>query len=468
MRDFAELLAIANVTGDVAALEVNAAELARRFTERGAQMRTEQLPGCAPVVVGMLPAQQAPQRRFGMYVHYDGQPVDPVKWASDPFTPTLRTGPHDRGGRTVALPIDGGGVDPDWRLYARGAADDKAPFAAVLAAVDALAAAGIARTTELVFLFEGQEESGSPDLRRYMDSLSGELAADLWLICDGPVHPTGRPQVVFGVRGYCGFELTVYGPEQELHSGHFGNWVPNPALELARLLATCKDGMGNVLIDGFNDSTLPITDADLAAIAALPRVEDRYRTDLGFATPEPASGSYMEQLLRPTFNVRGLAAATTGTGARNVIPTSASASVDIRLAVGNDPAAMLDLVEAHLERQGYRVLDREPSPDERRSHRHLARLQRDTGYPAARSPIDLPAGDAVVRAAAATGTGDVVRLPTFGGSVPLHDFNEALGTPVVILPIANYDNNQHGPNENLRLGNLWYGMDLWAALLAGA
>ncbi|HSF84841.1 MAG TPA: M20/M25/M40 family metallo-hydrolase [Acidimicrobiia bacterium] len=466
VAEFLELLTLENVTGDIPALEANAAELVRRFTNRGARIRTDQLPGCAPVVVGVLPAERAPQRRYGVYVHYDGQPVDPSEWASDPFSPIVRNGPHDRGGIVVDLG-DGAEVDPDWRIYARGAADDKAPFAALLAAVDALAAAGVERTTELVFLFEGQEESGSTDLGRYLHRLAPELSADLWLICDGPVHPSGRPQVVFGVRGYCGFELTVYGPERELHSGHFGNWVPNPALELAQLLATCKDGAGTVLIEGFYESTAPITDADLEAIALLPAVELQYRDDLGFAGQEAPRGDYMEHLLRPTFNVRGLKAASTGGGARNVIPSQAAASVDIRLAAGNDPAAMLDLVAAHLALQGYVVLDREPTPHERRTHRRLARMERDIGYPAARSPIDLPAADAVVAAAAATGTGDVVRLPTFGGSVPLHDFNEALRAPVVILPIANYDNNQHAPDENLRIGNLWYGMDLWAGLLTG-
>lgn len=442
---FAELLAMPNVTGDVAALEANAAEIARRFEDRGCVVEVIGKPGVAPVVVGRIPATAQARRTLGMYAHYDGQPVDPAAWETPPFTPTI----------------------VDDRIYARGAADDKAPIAAVLGAIDALADAGIDRTTEVVFLFEGEEESGSTHLGSYMRDLGDRLAADLWLICDGPVHPSGRPQVVFGVRGYCGFELTVYGPERELHSGHFGNWVPNPAMDLARLLAGCKDAGGHVRIEGFYDSTMPITVADREAISRLPEADGDYFDDIGFAKAERLTPSLSEALLWPSFNVRGLRSGDVAPGARNVIPSQASASVDIRLAAGNDPAEMLALTRRHFEAQGYVVLDRPPTPEERRSHRHLATMTDDVGYPAARVPVDQPGVDEVVAAAAAAAGEEVVLLPTFGGSVPLHHFNEVLGAPIVVLPIANHDNNQHAANENLRLDNLWYGVDLWALLLAG-
>ena len=377
--------------------------------------------------------------------HYDGQPVDPTAWITPPFQPTIRDG----------------------RMYARGSADDKAPIAAVLAAIDALASAGIDRTTEVVFLFEGEEESGSPHLRDYMSELADDLTADLWLICDGPVHPSGRPQVVFGVRGYCGFELTVYGPERELHSGHFGNWVPNPANDLARLLTSCKDADGRVVIEGFYDSTMPISVGDREAIAELPEVEDDYRHDIGFAESERVAGSHIESHLMPSFNVRGLRAADVADGARNVVPTSAHASVDIRLAAGNDPSDMLALVRRHFELQGYHVLERKPTSAERRTHRYLATFTEDIGYQAARVSADQPGVGALADAASSAAGREVVRLPTFGGSVPLHHFNEVLGAPIVVLPIANYDNNQHAANENLHLDNLWYGVDLWSILLAG-
>ena len=443
ISSYAELLALDNVTGDVPALERNAAEIVRRLEEAGCGARTVQRDGFAPVVVGRIPAEGTPVRRLGMYAHYDGQPVDPTLWDTPPFEPDIRDG----------------------RIYARGASDDKAPIAAVLAAVEALKAAGIPRTTEVVVLFEGQEEAGSPQLGEYMTGLANELSVDLWLICDGPVHPSGRPQIVFGVRGFCGFEITVYGPERELHSGHFGNWVPNPAVDLIRLLATCKEVSGHVLIEGFYDTTMPISVADRQAIAELPPVEGGYRDDIGFAEPEQVARSHAGSLLWPSFNIRGIHAANVGAASRNVIPTEASASVDIRLAAGNDPEEMLDLVRRHFEKLGFVLLDREPTAEERRTHRHIARFVEEVGYPAARVPADQPGVDAIVASAAEASGQDVVRLPTFGGSVPLHHFSEILGAPIVVLPIANYDNNQHAANENLLLENFWYGVDLWSLLL---
>ncbi len=462
--DFASLLQIPNVTGSLGDLRANAAELQASFSKRGAAMEVVELPGATPVVVGAL-RTGSPTATLGVYVHYDGQPVDPDEWTTNPFGAVLATGAWHDGGRSRDLPGPEEAIDPEWRLYARGASDDKAPFAAITAAIDALAAAKLERQVDLVFLFEGEEESGSPNLERYMEELAPMLAADSWLLCDGPVHQTRAPQVAFGVRGYSGFDLTVYGPERELHSGHYGNWVPNPALELARLLATCKDDSGTVTIDGFYDDTRPITAADRAAIDALPPVEDRLGDELGFGGAEVSDGRYADRLMIPSFNVKGIKAAAIGADARNVVPAEATASVDIRLAAGDDPVVMIDRVEAHLVAQGYHVIDREPTADERRAYRRLARLDRMPGYRAARIPMDSPLATTLLGVCRTAGGGEVVALPTFGGSIPLHLFEDVLGAPVAVLPIANHDNNQHGADENIRLANLWYGIDLWATLL---
>jgi acetylornithine deacetylase/succinyl-diaminopimelate desuccinylase-like protein len=427
-------------------------------------MQVIELPGGSPVVVGSLRCD-SPTATLGVYVHYDGQPVDPDEWTTHPFGAVLATGPWDRGGKTIDPPGPGDTIEPEWRLYARGASDDKAPFAAILSALDALASVGIERRVDLVFLFEGEEESGSPNLGAYMEQLAPQLRADAWLLCDGPVHQTRLPQVAFGVRGFTGFDLTIYGPEHELHSGHYGNWVPNPALELSRLLAECKDEAGRVTIDGFYEDTLPVAEADLAAIASMPPVEDRLREELGFGRAEVEDSSYVERLMMPTFNIRGIRSAAVGAGARNVIPAEATASVDIRLAAGDDPHRMLDRVEARLRDSGYHLIHREPTAEERRTHPRLARFTRDPGYRAARIPMDSALATTLVDVCRRASGEEVVALPTFGGSLPLYQFEEILGAPVAILPIANHDNNQHGADENIRVANLWYGMDLWATLL---
>lgn len=459
LSDFADLLRLPNVTGSVEDLTVNADELVRRFAARGASVEVVARDGLSPVVVGELRTPHA-TATIGVYVHYDGQPVDPANWIHPPFSATLCDGPN-----VIDYPGPGDEIDGEWRIYARGASDDKTPFAALAAALDALAAADVERTVDLVFLFEGEEESGSPHLDRYMTELAPRLSADAWLLCDGPVHQSRRPQVAFGARGYSGFDLTFYGPERELHSGHYGNWVPNPAFELARFLATCKDDSGLATIDGFYDDTRPVSDADRAAIAALPPVEERLEEELGFAGPEVEDGTYADRLMLPSFNVRGLRAAAVGSEARNVIPADATASVDIRLAAGDDPMRMVDRVRNHLVKAGYHVLDREPTPQERREFRALARMTPTPGYRAVRIPMDSPLAVTLLDVCGRASGEKAVALPTFGGSIPLYLFEDILDAPVALLPIANHDNNQHAANENIRIANLWYGIDVWATLL---
>ena len=465
LEDFASLLSVPNVTGSIDDLRINAAELRDRFEKRGASMEVIELPGAAPVVTGAL-RSDTPSATLGVYVHYDGQPVDTDAWTSPPFSPTLVSASWHEGGEEIPFPGPDDEIGPEWRIYARGASDDKTPFAALTAALDALTGAGADRHVDLVFLFEGEEESGSPHLGEYMDQLAPRLAADAWLLCDGPVHQTRAPQVAFGARGYCGFDLTFYGPERELHSGHYGNWVPNPAHDLAVFLAGCKDDSGMVTIEGFYDDTRPITEGERAAISALPPVERQLQDQLGFAGPEGGGARYAERLMLPSFNVRGLRAAAVGAEARNVIPAQATASVDIRLAAGDDPERMRARVEARLTSLGYRVLDRDPTPDERRKHRRLARLTPTPGYRASRIPMDSPLAAGLLGVCRVASNQEVVALPTFGGSIPLYLFEDILGSPVAVLPIANHDNNQHAQDENIRIANLWYGIDLWATLLS--
>ena len=189
----------------------------------------------------------------------------------------------------------------------------------------------------LNFFFEGEEEAGSPHLGDLFDRIRDLLAADLWLFCDGPVHQSRRPQLVFGARGIAELEITVYGAVRDLHSGHYGNWAPNPAFELARLLASMKDDDGRVTVAGFYDSLTPPEPAVAAAIAALPPFDDALRRELGLAATEANDAPYLERLLLPSLNVRGLASAGVGDAARNVVPATATASLDLRLVPGKDP-----------------------------------------------------------------------------------------------------------------------------------
>ncbi|MFQ5748292.1 MAG: M20/M25/M40 family metallo-hydrolase [Planctomycetota bacterium] len=465
LREFAGFLALPNLASDPEGIGQNAEWIADAFRKRGARVRIERLPGAAPIVLVRIEAEGA-RRTLGFYAHFDGQPVDEARWTRPPWTPALLTRSLQEGGTERPFPRAGEPVDPEWRLFARSAGDDKAPFLAFLAALDALRAAGRRPSSNLVFLFEGEEEAGSPHLGLYLDKFPAELGVDAWLFCDGPGHQSGRPQLVFGVRGITGLEITVYGADRYLHSGHYGNWAPNPALRLARLLAGMKDENGRVRIAGFYDSVTPLGESERTALKKVPLVGPRLRREFGLAESEAGDAPYLERLLLPSLNIRGLSSATVGATARNVVPPTATASIDIRLVKGNDPGAMLDLVEAHIRKKGFFIVRSDPDRETRRSHSKIAKVVREKGYPAARTSMENPLARKIAAAARQAAGGELVLLPTLGGSLPLYLFTGDPGRAVLVVPIANFDDNQYGPDENLRIGNLWYGIDLFAALFA--
>ena len=467
LRGFAEFLAIPNTPAHPEGLR-HAAEWARdELARRGAAAELLEWPEAPPLVWARLDAPGA-KRTLGVYVHYDGQPVDPPSWTHPPFEPALYTGAIESGGKPREFPRPGQEIDPDWRIYARSSGDDKAPVLAILAALDAMKAQNAAPTVNLVFLFEGEEERGSPHLGDYFRKYRDRFDVDLWLICDGPAHQSRRPQLVFGVRGYSGIDLTVYGATRFLHSGHYGNWAPNPAWMLAELLATMRDDDGNVLIEGFYDSVEPLGPQTRAAVAAVPGVERTLKEELGLARTEGGGTPLIERIMIPSLNIRGMASATVGATARNIVPTTAEASLDVRLVRRNDPERMLDRIEAHIEKQGYTIVREDPDRETRLDHQKLIKVIRRPGYPAVRTPIEAPIVAPIIAAAERAAGEPVVLMPTLGGSLPLYLFTEELGHPIVVVPIANHDDNQHAPDENMRIGNLWYGVQLFAAIFGGS
>jgi acetylornithine deacetylase/succinyl-diaminopimelate desuccinylase-like protein len=294
------------------------------------------------------------------------------------------------------------------------------------------------------------------------------LAADAWLFCDGPVHQSRRPVVFFGARGVTGLELTLYGPGRSLHSGHYGNWAPNPGAELASLVAGLHDREGRIAIDGFYEGIRPTTAEERDALRAVPAVESDLRRELQLAEGATPAVPLAEGTLAPALNVRGLESGRVGAAAANAIPTEARASLDFRLVPGQTPARVRELFEAHLRKQGYVIVADEPSPEVRRASARLVRLEWDAGYPASRVPMSSPFASAVVAAVGAATGQPVVRLPTLGGSIPMFLFDDVLGVQALGLPIANHDNNQHAANENLRMQNLRDGIAIFATVLAEA
>ena len=468
LSEFRDLLSIPNHGRDTENIFRNAEYIRQQFARRGVEMQLLSLPGqpdVPPLIYGRIDTPGA-TRTIGIYVHYDGQPADASKWTNAPFEAVLYTRSIEDGGKRREFPEAGETIDPEWRLYGRSTGDDKAPLIALLTALDALAASDIAMTSNIRLMFEGEEEMGSPHLGQYFEQYGDKFSdVDVWLICDGPVHQSRRPQIVFGVRGITSLRITVYGASRYLHSGHYGNFAPNPAMMLSQLLASMKDEQGNVLIKGYYDSVEPLSAREQAALDAVPDIDDQLREEFGLAASENNNESYLRRLLLPSLNIKGLESATAGPTARNVIPTTATVAIDIRLVKGNDPRDMLDLVEAHIREQGYHIVREEPDRKTRLTYPRIAKVTRGSGYRAARTSMDLPIVESLVRAANRASDEEVILMPSLGGSLPLYLFEEKLNTPTIIVPMANHDDNQHAPDENIRIANLWYGIDLLGEIL---
>jgi len=469
IRELSEFLSIPNIAGDTPNIQKNAARLVEMLEARGIETHLLPITGRGPVVFGKLISPEA-KRTVIFYAHYDGQPVDPAAWTDGkPFEPALRDAAIEAGGKRIPFPENNAKhrsmYDDNWRLYARSSSDDKSPIVALLAAIDALRAKQIPLGVNLKVIFEGEEEAGSPNLQRTLELHKNLLGGDLLITADGPVHQSGRPLVFFGNRGEIDMDITVYGPVRALHSGHYGNWAPNPAMELARLLASMKDADGQVVIDGYYDDVTPFGNEEQRALAQMPANDAELQRELGIARPEGGGKKLVELIQRPSLNIRGLRSAYVGEHAQNVVPDTAEASLDARLVKGEDPEKKFEKIAAFIRKQGYYVTDHEPTMDERRAQPLIAKVLYGGGYRAARTPMNLPVSKALVQVVqGATGNTTVV-APTLGGSVPMYIF-EDLGLPWIGVPIVNYDNHQHSSDENLRLGHFWRGMEIYGALLA--
>lgn len=447
IQEFSEFLSIPNVAADPANLKRNADLLVEMLKRRNVDSQLLSIPDAPPIVYGKIDVPGA-QDTVVFYAHYDGQPVTPSEWeGNSPFTPVIRE------------------VNGEQRIYARSAGDDKAAIFAQLTALDALRAGKISLRANIRFVWEGEEEAGSPHLEQILDANRDLVHGDVWLVCDGPVDQSGKQTVVFGARGDAHMEITVYGPHHGLHSGHYGNWAPNPAMMLAQLLAGMKDEDGRVLVPHFFDGIAPLTKIELEALARAP-VNDQMLMGSFWLGHVDGSGKHLLELInQPSLNINGLSSGQTGARATNVIPPTATADLDLRLVVGIDWHEQQERVVDYIHSRGYFVVESEPTREILMGHAKVALVTRDlASYNAVRTPMDLPIAQEVIRAVQSA-RGDVVLLPTMGGSVPLGAMERAAQTHTITVPIANYDDNQHAANENLRLQNLWDGVGTMAALL---
>jgi acetylornithine deacetylase/succinyl-diaminopimelate desuccinylase-like protein len=462
LDEFFTFLKIPNVSSDLPNVRRNAEYLVQAMDRRGLKPRLLEAPGAAPAVYGEILAPGA-THTYVFYSHYDGQPLDPKEWATPPFEPALRTARLDRGGQVLPFPAPGQPIDPEWRIQARSASDAKGAVFSLLSAVDGLNAAGLKPRANIKFIFEGEEEIESPHLAQILAANRELLKGDLWFICDGPENPNGRLTVVFGARGIQKLDIMVYGAKRALHSGHYGNWAPNPALMLAQLLASMKDVDGRVLVENFYDGVAPLNAIELAAIAES-ATDAAQRKELALGRVDGGGKSLGELINQPSLNIRGMSSGRIGEQAANIIPPTATAAIDLRLVKGVTKEGQAERVIAHIRRHGYHVVTADPDDETRLAHPRIAKVVVDGGgYNAVRTPMDLPLAQRVL--ATARSVRPVAVAPTSGGSVPLDMIVDVLGANTISVSIVNYDNNQHSSNEDIKLLNLWNGFETDAALM---
>jgi len=400
------------------------------------------------------------------YFHIDGQPVDPKFWhQDDPYQASLKEEREGEGWVPIDWSmLDGKTLNPEWRIFARSASDDKSPFVMFLAALETMTKKGKRISYNLKVVLDFEEEKGSPNLADAVNKYKTELLADMLLIYDGPKHLSNEPTITFGARGIAKFTLKTFGPTFPQHSGHYGNYAPNPALRLAQLMASMKDDRGRVTIPGFYDGIV-LDKKTKAILAAVPDDEKTIRAKLGVGEVDLVGNNYQEALQYPSLNIRGLSSAWVGKEVRTIVPATAVAEGDIRLVVESDPHRLLDLVKKHIESQGYFIIDRKPDSRERFIHPKIAAFSSAVSYRAFRTEFDSDLGLWVYDALKEMFEKEPIRERTSGGSLPTTPFINTLDIPAVIVPLVNKDNNQHSPNENLRLGNYFDGVKTIYALL---
>lgn len=344
------------------------------------------------------------------YGHYDVQPPgDESEWDSPPFEPTIRDG----------------------SIYARGSGDNKGQFLAHVFGADAVRRVRGDLPINVKFLIDGEEESGSAGLIEYVEGASAKLDCDVIYVADGPMHRSRRPTLLYGNRGILSVELSYTGSNTDLHSGNFGGPIPNAANELVTVLKSMYDD-GEILIDGFYDD-VAVTETQREAVREVPIDATAIKEQLDLdAFTVPDEEYYERLLLTPTMSINGLLSGYGGEGMKTIIPHEATAKLDFRLVPDQNPDAVFELVRRHLEAE----------------HADVS-IEKLGSFPPMSTPLDTPVAEPIRRGLAEAWGTEPVELPLLGGSLPAAYFRRAVDVPILVVPYANPDQNNHAPNEHL-------------------
>ena len=463
INEIREFVAIPNDALDAADIDRNIMWLKRKFGDRGFNTAVLDTEGLPLFFAAMPMTDEKPT--ILIYMHFDGQSVDPSKWnQSNPYQVVLKA-PKDDGFETVSFDEMSDDINYDWRLFGRSTSDDKSPIVMLLNAMDLLKKDGKELPFNIKVILDSEEEKGSNPLPAAVKQYRELLEPDFLMIVDGPVHASENPTVVYGCRGITTLTLTTYGPIKPQHSGHYGNYAPNPGFQLAQLLASMKDSDGKVTIPGYYDG-ISIDEKTDSILKSVPDSDEAIAERLQFKTAEKVGGFYQESLQYPSLNIRGLGSGWVGKKARTIVPESAMAELDLRLVMESDGNRLKQLVKNHITKQGYKVLDHVPSKEERMQFDKIVTVEEGSVTDAFRTDLDNPYGKFIVKTLNQSFGKDVIQIRTMGGTVPISPFINELRIPAFIVPVVNPDNNQHSPNENVKIGQLAYGIKVFYGILS--
>jgi len=424
LKEFLRIPSISSLSEHKGDIQNAAQWLANAFDKLNLEnISITQTAGHPVVYADWLHAEGKPTILF--YGHYDVQPVDPLNlWESEPFDPTIR----------------------DNKLFARGASDDKGQVFMHLKMIEALFATTGTLPVNVKFIYEGEEEIGSPNLPAFVEEHKEKLAADLILISDTGLYGPGKPAVCYGLRGLTGIQIDVRGAKGDLHSGLYGGGVQNAIHALAEILASFRDEHGTIQVEGFYDKVLPLTEEEREAYRALGFDEESVKDEVGVKELFGEAGySYLERTwARPTLEVNGVFGGFSGEGIKTVLPAEAGAKITCRLVPNQEPEEIVALLKAHVEKH-------KPTGVE------VAISEFDKGRPFL-TPFDHPFIQAAGRSYE-----KVYKVPTAytrgGGSIPIvAAFDEILELPVVLMGFGLSSENFHAPNEHFHLENFDKGL----------
>ena len=404
-----------------------------------------------------------------IYLQFDGQPVDNSKWNQEnPYKAVLKE-KIDNEYRIIDWSrLDNITFDDikkeDLRIFARSASDAKGPVMMIINALEIMKRNNVELKYNLKVIMDFEEEISSPNLADAVKKYSSKLKSDALLIFDGPKHPSNLPTLTFGARGISDITLITYGPIVPQHSGHFGNYAPNPVFRMSEILSSMKDPNGRVTIPGFYDG-IELDEKTLKILAEVPDDEKKMMNDMQFKKPDNVGKNYQESIQYPSINVRGIESGWVREEVRTIVPSECIAEIDVRLVLESDPIRLHNLIKSHIQELGYYVIDRRPTKDERLKHNKIVTFVSSFDYDAFRTDIESEIGKWLVKSLKKTFGIEPVKKRTSGGSVPISPFVNTLGIPAVTVPTVNQDNNQHSPNENIKIENYITGIETYLGIL---